>query len=95
MITIKLMSDYGCHPLWACAGEVGEIDPDALPLSDTLKARLQAWAAWYDATLNWDDPAASGFACPRDEQAFNEEGTKLAESLRRELGPGFTVITMI
>lgn len=41
MKTIKLMADYDCFPLWKSSpGEVGNIDPEDLPISYDLKAYL-------------------------------------------------------
>ncbi len=36
MKRIKLMADYDCYPLWLDSDdEVGNIDPDVLPISDS------------------------------------------------------------
>ena len=40
----------------------------------------------YDATLNEEDPAASGFASLADEARFQEEGRALVDLLRAALG---------
>ena len=42
---IKLMADYQCFPLWDASQEGGgrNIDPDELPISLSLKARLNLW----------------------------------------------------
>jgi len=43
---IKVMADYGCWPRWHDGGgEVGNIDPNTLPLSDGLVSALNSWAA--------------------------------------------------
>jgi len=91
---IKIMADYGCWPLWhAGGGEVGNIDPQSLPLSDELKSDLNGWAAKLDGALDWDDPGNTkwpdGFF-----SEFNREGRELAERLRGELGPCYEVAEM-
>jgi len=92
MRTIKLMPDYQCFPLWeASPGQVGNIDPESLPISPDLRTQLLVWANTYDATLNVDDPACSGFQSNEAEVEFKRMGNELGERLRSELGPNFTV----
>lgn len=94
MRAIKLMADYQCFPLWeASPGEVGNIDPNELPISQDLKARLSNWARQYDETLNMDYPPDSGFESAGAEAEFKQEGLRLAEQLRVELGPEYEIRT--
>ena len=86
---LKLMSDYHCFPLWAMPGNV---NPDDLPLSDELKSSLHQWATSFDRTLNHDYPPDSGFANPQDEEAFEAEGLRLWQELRRELRDLYEVV---
>ena len=82
--TIKLMADFHCFPLWD--PEVPDnLNPDDLPLSAGLRARLHEWAARYTATLNSDDPARSGFSSRAEEARFTQDGAALHEELKREL----------
>ena len=88
---IELMADYRCWPLWHDGGdEVGNIDPQSLPLSEELIADLNDWAATLDDGLNWADPgntkSPDGFF---DE--FNHRGRDLAKRLRDELGPTYEI----
>ena len=93
MRTLKLMPDYFCFPLWeADPGEVGNVDPAGLPISQALRDRLLQWAGAFDAMLDMSDPAASRIA-PEVAQAFEREGAALAQALRDELGPGFAITT--
>jgi hypothetical protein len=46
---------------------------------------LNAWADDFDATLNADDPASSGFADESAENEFAERGAHLARLLAGEL----------
>lgn len=92
MKKIKLMADYYCFPLWNDSpGEVGNIDPESLPLSTELKARLNDWSKKYDLILNDDDPASSGFETKEDEQNFIREGGELAKYLQIELGDSYKI----
>jgi hypothetical protein len=90
--SIKLMTDYGCFPVWEIdSAAPRNIDPQSLPISARLKADLEAWAASYDATLNLDDPAASGFHDADEEVAFRRTGVELGARLTAELGGEFVV----
>ena len=84
---IKIMPDYECAPLWwDQPDKVGNIHPEDLKLSPELGADLWAWAAVYDATLNYDNPMDSGFATSSDEHLFHENGKRLALRTAAELG---------
>lgn len=96
MKKIKLMADYGCFPLWHASGEeVGDIDPNDLPLSQELRQGLADWACAFDQTLNQDYPPDSGFKNDADEVEFKQQATRLAEQLREELGPEFEVTVQV
>lgn len=85
------MADYGCSPLWEPGGEPYPLNPEDLPLSAALRARLWTWAETYAAILNADDPASSDFDNQEARQEFIGEGDTLAQLLRTELGLGFNV----
>jgi hypothetical protein len=91
---IKMMPDYGCDPLWwEEADEVGDIDPETLPLGKDTIESLHKWAKTYDTTLNWDDPTDSpGFPSAEAKAAFEEEGIRLWKQLQKELAPDYEVI---
>lgn len=92
MRNIKLMADYQCYPLWDMSlDEYGDIAPCELPTSNELQLRLSKWAAVYDETLDADYPPNSGFKSEELEREFKREGERLAESLRSELGPDFSI----
>ncbi len=54
--------------------------------------RLIKWADAFDAILNWDDPASSGFASEAEEKAFEEEGEALWKLLQVELAGQYRVL---
>ena len=88
---IRLDVDYESLPLWdASPGGWGEIDPETLDLSPSLKHDLMHWATLYHATLDYDDPTNSGFQSDIDEQVFLETRDRLAQRLRDEL-PGIKI----
>ena len=91
--SLKLMTDYDCHPLWA-QNESGtdNIAPASLPLSPGLRDALDAWAWRYDDTFDRDDPRRSGFSTPQAEAAFKAEGQVLLDRLKAELGEGYTLV---
>ena len=92
MKMIKLMPDYGCFPLWEASPEAtGNINPDTLPLSASLRSALADWAEQYDATLNADDPLQSGFSSAAEEAAFEQTGQSLLAMLQNELGQEYEV----
>lgn len=76
-------------------GEYGDIDPCELPISKELQLRLSKWASTYDETLDVDYPPNSGFKSEELEREFKREGERLAESLRNELGPDFSIFLKI
>lgn len=96
MKLLKLMPDYQCYPLWNMSpGEYGDVNPADLPISKELQLGLVRWAAVYDGTLNLEYPPASGFASEEAEREFKQEGGRLAELLKNELGPDFVVEVQI
>lgn len=92
MKMIKLMADYYSFPLWENSpGEIGNIDPESLPLSEELKKRLDRWSEKYDSILNDEDPISSGFETKEDELSFIKEGYELAKCLQLELGDTYQI----
>ncbi|HEC1651981.1 TPA: hypothetical protein R1156_003968 [Yersinia enterocolitica] len=92
MRKIKLMADYQCHPLWDVSPEdYRDISPEELPISSELKYRLREWAERYDAILNINDPASSGFESKEEEKQFIEDGHKLVRLLQEELGDSYNI----
>jgi hypothetical protein len=86
------MADYQCHPIWDIStDEYRDIAPCELPISYELQTRLSKWAAVYDETLDADYPPNYGFKSEESERELKREGERLAESLRSELGPDFSI----
>ena len=92
MQTIKVMADYECHPLWAVDDvPARNLSPRELRVPEDLILDLENWAKRYDATLDWDDPASSGFASEDEHRSWVTQGRALASRLQLELGDGFRV----
>jgi hypothetical protein len=87
---IKLMADYQCYPLWNVE-EVGNIDPNKLPISTVLKKHLNSWAECYDETLVIEEPKLSGFNNEKEALAFEEQGRFLWQQLQKELGNQYEI----
>lgn len=80
------MTDYGCYPLWFNDNkQIGNINPETLPISDKLKKNLYEWADEYDKILNQDNPASSDFPTKEDSVNFYQAGLLLQERLQTEL----------
>jgi hypothetical protein len=88
---IKLMPDYSCYPLWD-RDDGGDVEPWELPLSEATIERLLNWQKIYDGIIDWDDPAAAGFASAQEEIAFEREGISLWLQLQKELGDEYEIV---
>ena len=84
------MPEYGAWPIWEDEA-VGNVNPDSLPVSAELRARLLRWAGDYDSTLDPDDPSDSGFPSDGVAEAHDREGRELSRALAEELGAGYSV----
>lgn len=93
-LPIKVMADYGYHPLWwdsehpmwsAWGGQIGDIDPVSLGVTPNLATELQVWADKFDAMLNWEDPGSTSVS-PEVDALFDAEGRLLTKRLAQELG---------
>jgi hypothetical protein len=88
---IRVMPDYQSYPTWQPGADEYNVDPGKLPISEGLADELNAWGDDYDATLNLDDPASSGFADEAAENDFAERGVRLARRLAAELAGRYRV----
>lgn len=81
---VKVMADYGCHPLWALdPGLYGNIEPSALGLSPELVHDLDAWAKAYDGSLDRENPGESLWT-DTDHRVHGAAGRVLAVRLAQE-----------
>jgi hypothetical protein len=89
---LDLMPDYHSFPIWKAGGEIGDVDPDVVPLPSGLKTSLRAWSNTYDNTLNQAYPPNSGLAGPAAEEAFEAEWHRPWRELQAQLGPEYKVV---
>jgi len=89
---IKLMPDYCCSPLWGLdLDNIGNIDPETLPLSPATINRLKTYSAAYESALNWDYPPDSPEPTEEEIENYEEEGINLWRQLQKELAPDYEV----
>ncbi|MGL5130974.1 MAG: type II toxin-antitoxin system Phd/YefM family antitoxin [Planktothrix sp.] len=90
---IRLMTDYGCYPLWWDEpDQVGDLDPESLPLTQETIKRLYNWADAFEARLNLADPSDSPEVKPEEVERFEGEGLSLWKQLNQELAPDYEVV---
>lgn len=94
MITLKLMADYDCWPLWWYAGTdaIGNVDPHTLGLTDATLGRLQAWSERYNSYLDREDPGHSPDPTPAEQEAFEQEGIAIWRVLQHELRGRYQIV---
>lgn len=67
-----------------------EVDPEALPLGDSLRSSRAQWKASFETTLSgW--PASGGFDSEHDAESFVAAGRRLVLQLQDDLGAGYHV----
>lgn len=82
---IRVANDYTAeHPVW----HLGLANLDDWHLSPELRARLEAWAAYWQHHMHWERGWTPG---PKD-RWFEQEKRALPRDLSLELGPTFLVI---
>lgn len=70
-----LKAEIGAGPIW---NELGEVDPESLPLSDRLLVALADWTAYFgEVSGHLGEPDTAG--------EFVGQGFKIAHGLKREL----------
>ncbi|CAD5939186.1 hypothetical protein NO976_01865 [Planktothrix agardhii] len=90
---IRLMTDYGCYPLWWDEpDQVGDLDPESLPLTQETIQRLYHWADAFEARLNLADPSDSPEVTPEEVERFEWEGLNLWKQLNQELVPDYEIV---
>ncbi|WP_432124837.1 hypothetical protein [Streptomyces sp. C10-9-1] len=86
------MADYGSHPLWlSSANENLSPEDPRLGLDADLIERLSIWAAEFDETLDWGDPASSAFPPTQGKEEFSKTAEMISRQITKKLGPGWTV----
>ena len=88
--TLRLMADYDSVPL-TDPNQAFYTNIDQLPLSESLKKRLEDWDDAYVATLNQEDPPHSDFPTLEERKKFIEEGHALHHLLQEALKDNFVI----
>lgn len=88
--TLRLMADYDSVPL-TDPNQAFYTNIDQLPLSESLKKRLEDWDDAYVATLNQEYPPDSDFSTPEERKKFIEEGYALQHLLQEALKDNFVI----
>lgn len=84
---LVMLAEWDESPLWA---EGDSVPLDLLPLSDHLKAELEAWVTEYEHLVE-TEPEEPDEAQLKVEAALDERGRELARLVAQELGPTFRV----
>lgn len=93
---LRYFFDNGCC-LWIgdeearARFEAGPVD-DRVGLSAALDQRIAELSAWYDGSLNPDDPLAPSLWRQDECDRFNAAAGELLEAIRAELGPSVDVV---
>jgi hypothetical protein len=89
---VKLWARENRGPLstWTRRGNRA-IDASELEISESLRDRVQEWAADYDAAVSEWRPGPGGFASKGEAEIFAARGRQLVEELQIELGDGWHV----
>ncbi len=62
-----------------------------LPISEAARAEIDRLAAWYQSSLDWQDPAAASPWSAQERGRFNTQARSLLERIRSELPAGWVV----
>lgn len=93
---LRLMFEWGGGYLWCDSDaaravfDVGSIE-DRLPLSGSLRNKLDELSRWHDAALDWEYPPDPGPWSREEYAAFEEAVRQVLPLLREELGADFSV----
>lgn len=88
MKTIRFGAVYGAPPIFcADVDQMGYVEPESLPLSESLLADLGVWDHEYQVTFREDYPPDSQFPSDKDRIHHNQRGLELSRRLEEELGP--------
>lgn len=85
-----MMAEFHCWPLWHVGPrDVGNIDPETLPISEDLKHALSDWATRWDEILDDAYPPDSAFPSQEAEEKFHADGLEIFNRLQLQLDCGY------
>lgn len=65
---------------------------EQLPLSPETRHEMERLVAWYDMSLNWNDPAGPTPWSPEEGARFNRAARALLQQLHTQLGSAYEVV---
>jgi len=68
------------------------ISPEQLPLSAATQQAVNRLVRWYDASLDWDNPAGPTPWSPEECVRFNAAARALLTQLRLQLGTDYDLV---
>ncbi len=82
--------------LWSASSAARErfgyaVASGELAISESLRRECDELCAWYDRSLNWDDPSGPSLWTAEEAARFDVAAASLLERLRQELGPDFAI----
>jgi hypothetical protein len=72
--------------------DVGPINPSRLPLSKATIKKIKQLSELHDTSMNWSNPSGPSPWSKEKLERFEQEGKRLLERIRRELGEEYEVI---
>ena len=95
---LRLLAEFACWPTWdyedaELTENYGPVDPNTLPISDSLKLDVIEWNREYQKLLDWSDPGSSGFKSTKTERSFYERGRVLADKIAQQMNNTIVVYT--
>lgn len=84
---IRLMADHSSTGMWLSDGTMA--DPEEVPVSSHLHARIETWCGWYETSQSnlFPHERTTVFDC----KSFSMEGLAIARAIKTEL-PDWKVV---
>ncbi len=79
------MWDYKSTALWG-GGEIGDIDPNAIGVSNELQERIREWKNKRNSYVNWEYPPDSPEIPVSVKNELDTDGADIVKALNEELG---------
>lgn len=64
---------------------------EELPIEPETEARLERLIAWFDESVDWDDPGTAWPWTDEEQARFDAEAQAMLALLRQELGPEYEI----
>jgi hypothetical protein len=67
------------------------VELDSLELTSSVKRQAETLIAWFDTSLDWNDPSASSPWSDVERERFQNEAARLLRSLQETLGAAYEI----